>query len=55
MVEDIRSESYKKGKAVFSSSSDKQTENWKDTLPKELYAFIRVFIAAGQNRGKDNI
>jgi hypothetical protein len=46
-VEEICTESNKQTKAVFSSSSEKQEENWKEIMPKERYAFTRIWIAAG--------
>jgi len=36
MVEDICIESNKKARDAFSSSNEKQEENWKDITPKEL-------------------
>jgi hypothetical protein len=51
-VDETRTESNKKAKDLFSSSSNKQKENWKDMIPKEMYAFTGILIAVGQNRGK---
>ena len=52
MMQEICAESNKKAKAFFCSSCDIQKEHWKNIMPKELYAFIRILIAVGQNHGK---
>jgi hypothetical protein len=36
MVEKVCNESNKKARDVFSSSNEKQEENWKDVTPKEV-------------------
>ena len=55
MVEEIRTVSSQKVKAVFCSSGEKQTENWKDITPKQLYTFTGILISAGRNCGKGHI
>jgi hypothetical protein len=48
MVEKVRNESNKKARDVFSSSNEKQEENWKDVTPKEVYVLIGILTAGGE-------
>jgi hypothetical protein len=52
MMQEICAESNRKAKAFFCSSCDIQKENWKNIMLKELYAFIGILIAVGQNHWK---
>jgi len=52
LMQEICAQSSKKAKAFFCTSRDIWKENWKNIMLKELYAFIRILIAVGQNHGK---
>jgi hypothetical protein len=48
MVEGIHTASSKKVKAVFCSSGEKQTENWKDSTPNNCMHLQEFYYLQGE-------